>query len=273
MEHLIKFSKGNKPEQIERLLEKFKKTNLPIRILISGPTGCGKTYFMKSIAEHLDFNLVDVNVKESLDKIYSMTQVKTKPTIFLFDGADEIDDIKTLEKILTKSFYPVVLITDEEWKLQPSIRHRCDSYRAVQPKLVTIMIVIKQEAERNGMKPDYTRITAQDFRTAHNQAFYGSSPFEVRNKFERIKDVFTKKIVGDQEHSDLIWIIDNVNKFYHGRKMYEQIELVAEADRIKNYEILKYGHRSAKSYSSVETPYYTKRSKIFRRNGNWGGRG
>ena len=80
MEHLIKFSKGNKPEQIERLLEKFKKTNLPIRILISGPTGCGKTYFMKSIAEYLDFNLVDVNVKESLDKIYSMTQVKTKPT-------------------------------------------------------------------------------------------------------------------------------------------------------------------------------------------------
>lgn len=271
--YLIKFSKGNKPEQIERLLGKFKKTNIPIRILISGPTGCGKTYFIKSIADSLGFNLIDVNVKEPLDKIYSTTQIKTKPTVFLFDNADDIDDIKTLEKILAKSFYPVILIANEEWKLQPSIRNRCDTYKAVQPKLVTIMTFIKQEAEKNGMKPDFTRITAQDFRTAYNQAFYNSSSFEVRNKFERIKDLFTKKIVGDQEQSDLIWIIDNLNKFYHGRKMYEQVELVANADKVKNYEILKYGHRSLKSYSSVETPYYIKRSKIFRRDEKWEARG
>lgn len=268
--HLIKFTKGNKPEQIERLLEKFKKTNLPIRILISGPTGCGKTYFIKSIAEELNFNLVDVNVKEPLNEIYSMTQIKTKPTIFLFDNVNEIDDTKNLEKILTKSFYPVVLIIDEEWRLQPSIRNRCDSYRAVQPKLVVIMQFIKQEAEKNGMKPDFTRITAQDFRTAYNQAFYNSSSFDVKNKFERVKDLLTKNSVNDQEHSDLIWIIDNLNKFYHGRKMYEQVELVANADKIKNYDILKYGHKSLKTYSSVETPYYIKRKKVFRRgNGNW----
>jgi len=83
--------------------------------------------------------------------------------------------------------------------------------------------------------------------------------------------LFIKKVVGvaDQEHSDLIWIIDNLNKFYHGRKMYEQVELVANADKIKNYEILKYGHKSSRSFSTVETPYYTKRSKIFRRGGKW----
>ena len=266
--YLIEFKEGKHFEQIVRMLDKT-KTNC--KILLSGPSGCGKTFFIKNVAKDLGLTVVEPNPEDSLKKIYQMTQLQIKPTLFLFENANEIKDIKNLEKILTESNYPCILIVDEEWKVKPSIRNRCTSYKVRAPSLTTIVDFVKAEAEKNGMEPDFTKISSQDFRTAYNQAFYKSGTFESKNKFEQVKDLLIK----GELNSDLdsIWLLGNINRFYHGRKTYEQIELIAEADKIKDIEVMKYGHKSKKLYATAQTPYYVKRSKIFRRGKDWGGRG
>ena len=54
--------------------------------------------------------------------------------------------------------------------------------------------------------------------------------------------------------------VDNLPNFFHGRRMVEQMELIANADLIKDNVILKYGHRSTSLHARTETPYYVKRS-------------
>ena len=266
--YLIEFKEGKHFEQIVRMLDKT-KTNC--KILLSGPSGCGKTFFIKNVAKDLGLTVVEPNPEDSLKKIYQMTQLQIKPTLFLFENANEIKDIKNLEKILTESNYPCILIVDEEWKVKPSIRNRCTSYKARKPKLETIVKFIKEEAKNSEIQPDFTKITAQDFRTAYNQAFYNSSSFEIKNKFEQVNDLFMLKETGAD--TELSWLLGNVEKFYHGRQLYEQINLIADSDKIKDVSIMKYGHKSYNTYNKAETPYYIKRKAIFRSKEKWEARG
>ena len=266
--YLLEFKEGKNFEQIARMLE---KTKMNCKIIMSGPPGSGKTYFARGIANDLGLTVVEPNPEDSLERVHRMVRTKISSTLFLFDNADKIKDTTNLEKILTDSMYPIFLLVDEEWKVKPSIRNRCTSYKVRAPSLATIVDFVKEEAEKNGMKPDFTRITAQDFRTAYNQAFYKSESFESKNKFEQVKDLLTKGELNSD--LNLIWLLGNLNRFYHGRKAYEQMELIAEADKIKDIDVMKYGHKSKKLYATAQTPYYVKRSKIFRRGNNWGGRG
>ena len=58
--------------------------------------------------------------------------------------------------------------------------------------------------------------------------------------------------------------MDNLDKFYYGRALIQQAELIRVANKYHQNKILNYGIKANKR-GYVETPYFVKRRNIFRR--------
>ena len=260
----VTFASSKKSEQLVNLLNGKKK----FAVLIHGDTGTGKTFTVRTIAKELNYKLIDSNSstlrnKEELGKIHEQVQSESfEKIIYLFDEAETVKDFKTLEFIVRDSLYPIFIITHEEHLIPPAIRRRCQTFKTQHPNLTNLVAVVKHIGKERNIEPTFSRIIpGVDFRTAIHCALYNSEPFKEEKIFEQINKIMTETPRYPNLISvPLIWLIDNLHNFFYGRRMIEQMELIANADLIKDNVILKYGHRSTSLYARTETPYYVKRS-------------
>jgi len=267
----VTFTSSKKSEQLVNLLKGKKK----LAVFIHGDIGTGKTFTVKTIAKELNYKLIDstsstLRNKEELEKIHQQVQSESfEKIIYLFDEAETIRDFKTLEFIVRDSFHPIFIVTHKDQDIPPAIKRRCQTFKTQKPNLTNLVAVVKEVGKERDIEPNFSRIIpGVDFRTAINCALYNSEPFKEETIFEQVSSIMTGKDEGTNlirrpfiyENIPLIWLIDNLQNFFHGRRMIEQMELISNADLIKNNNILKYGHRSTQLYARTETPYYVKRS-------------
>jgi len=268
----VTFASSKKSEQLVNLLKGKNK----FAVFIHGDTGTGKTFTVKTLAKELGYKLIDSNSstlrnKEELEKIHEQVQSESfEKVIYLFDEAETVKDFKTLEFIVRDSHYPIFIITHIDHKIPPAIKRRCQTFKTQKPNLTNLVEVVKKVGKEHGIEPDFSRIIpGVDFRTAINCALYHSESFKEETIFEQVNKIMTLGAPGSSnlirglfiyENVPPIWLIDNLPNFFHGRRMVEQMELIANADLIKDNIILKYGHRSTSLYARTETPYYVKRS-------------
>ena len=272
----VTFASSKKSEQIVNLL----KGKTPPKIYIHGGIGTGKTHIVKTIAKEQGYKIIDINSttirnKEELEKIHEQVQSESfEKTIYLFDEAETVKDFKTLEFIVRDSLYPVFIITHLDYDIPPAIKRRCQTFKTQQPNLTNLVAVVKEVGKERGIEPNFSRIIpGVDFRTAINCALYNSEPFKEETIFEQVSSIMTGKEEGTNLisrpfiYENLIWFAGNIQNFFHGRRLVEQMQLIAKSDSIKDLSIIQYGHKSTNMYGRAEVPYYLKRSYSVKMNG------
>ena len=255
-------------ENKQKIMDCIKKRK---PLLLAGPPGVGKTSAVYAITKEFDYDIIDINSSDSRNKIFLEDMLKRvkikgwKPQLFFFD---EMDNMRAtgymyLNKILTETKHPIILAANEYWKIPMDTRKRCQMLQIKEPTLASLVKLVKRIGEKEKIKPHYSRITSgDDYRTAISKAFYNSSNFTRDNSFKDVDSCF--KYGKIPNNLPLIWLIDNLSKYYHGKTLIKQLALIKASDKYKMEELLKSSEKPLKN-GRVQTPYFIKRRNMFRR--------
>ena len=245
-------------------------------VLIYGPPGVGKTSSVYAIANEYGYDVFEVNAsderkKEQLVRVLKVARTKTiRKTLILFDEVDGMSrqNWKIVKTIIEKTIHPVVLIANDEYKVPDWIKKRVEMVRFYRPSRREILEHIKKIAEEKGIKvKKFTEIT-KDVRNSILSAFYGAETYEQTTDFDVVKGFFQGRPNIDAIKKDenlLIWLLDNTFYFYDNyRDAYKAIQLIALADKTKNFDLLALIPKGRATAEPVY-PYFFKKISAWRR--------
>ena len=267
---------GNKV-QIQEVKECIKEKK---PALLYGPPGVGKTTSVHLIAKELGYQLVEFNAsderkKEELEKILRSVQMKSlKPKIFFFDEVDGMydeyygrqDAFKMLAKIIDNSKHPIVLACNEIHKIPNYIQERCKLIRFYHPSKREILELIKKHfGNRKDIR--YDKISG-DVRNSIISVLTGTDPYMTTDPFQEVLKIFRRKEFRFDNKNLWIWLIDNVEKFYEGRQLFEAVKIITDAAFYDNPNLLRVIPPTKKVNVRVEYPYYLQRKKAIENGSN-----
>ncbi len=168
-------------ESLERLYSLIKKNKC---VLVTGPTGSGKTCSVEAIAKEMDADLIemnasDVRTKDAIDeKLLTAAQQQSlfmRPKILLVDEADGLTSagVTAVKNIAEKSKFPVVVTANEAWELRP-LKTVCESVEIRRPTTFQIRDFLKKIADSEGIEVDdsalkqLASLSGRDVRAAIN---------------------------------------------------------------------------------------------------------
>ncbi len=261
--------KGN-PSAHKQLKELIERES---RVLLSGPSGIGKTEAVYAIANELGMKVIEINASherkkgdlEEIAKRCQMYNVTGEGMIYLLDEVEGADfrAWSALAKILTYSRYPVVMTTNAEWKVS-KIKAIKDLYIPVklrQPYISTVVGVAKGIAEKERLRNvDFSGIKKRDIRNAINIAMYGSESYEELAPFTITTEFFTKGRLDHVSMKDVAWLFDNAPKFLFGAELYKFYEALEVASRSDIGVLSVVAKGRAGGYQKMYPTYYRRRS-------------
>jgi len=241
------------------------------RALLSGGSGIGKTSAVHALADELKLKVIEINASDerSMDQLKEIAQ---RCQMFSDSGEgmvyllDEIEGVvegspnkkmvwDSIAEILTYSRYPIVLTTNESWKVSKKVKQLVIEIKLRQPYLKSVVNVAKDVAEEEGMSlGSYRNIKKQDIRNATNVLMYGGESYEEVTPFSIVTDFFTK---GDLTHfkmKDAAWLFDNAPEFLFGGDLYEFYNLLEIASR-SDIGILKLVAKGKGDYAKFPSYY------------------
>ena len=241
-------------------MEDYIESNFPIILL--GPPGCGKTSAVLMLAESKQYFVQETNASDERKKI-DLKELSSRlqsnsfhKTIYLLDEVDGMKNQTFLAQILKKSKKPVVMTANNKQALSKELLKTCKLIEFKKPVLANVVKRIKYIAEKEKLKPDYTKITT-DIRASINDAFnYGDTYKEDKNEFDKVSDIFK----GHKLHDiNPFWLIDNVTNYYHGKDIIDALETIKVYEIVKKKEVLSCLPTS--SYGRAKYPNYFRRRK------------
>jgi hypothetical protein len=261
-------------EQVEKLEESVKRGQ---SCLLFGDTGVGKTSSAYFVARHLgmpleEFNASDYRRKGSLENLLKIVSMKGfVKKIYLLDEVDGIDSIaswKIVSRICLESKHPIILTANDSWKVPDDVKNNCVQLKYQKPPLISVVAVIRESATKNGIKPKYENIS-DDFRASSNAALYGGVKHQTSDIFSDVTKMFrTGEVPSTLDRNIFIWLLDNANRFYSGRKLYEFIQVLSRIDRIRSGGIVNRWSLLSNFYhaetGTVVYPYYLRRRSVLK---------
>jgi len=224
--------KGN-PSAHKQLKELIERDS---RVLLSGPSGIGKTEAVYAIANELGMKVIEINASderkkgdlEEIAKRCQMYNVTGEGMIYLLDEVEGADfrAWSALAKILTYSRYPVVMTTNAEWKVS-KIKAIKDLYIPVKLRRI---------------------------------AMYGSESYEELAPFTITTEFFTKGRLDHVSMKDVAWLFDNAPKFLFGAELYKFYEALEVASRSDIGVLSVVAKGRAGGYQKMYPTYYRRRS-------------
>lgn len=259
--------KGN-PSAHKQLKELIERNS---RVLLSGPSGIGKTEAVYALANELGLKVIEVNAsdertREDLKDISRRCQMYSatdEGMVYLLDEVEGADfrAWSVLKEILTYSRYAVVMTTNAEWKVS-RIKTIKDLYITVklrQPYISTVVSVAKEIAEKERLRNvDFSGIKKRDIRNAINIAMYGSESYEELAPFTITTEFFTKGRLDHVTMKDAAWLFDNAPTFLFGADLYKFYEILEVASR-SDIGVLSCVARGKGDYARFPA-YYRRRS-------------
>lgn len=250
------------PKIIDTIRESI-RSNIPV--LLHGPPGSGKTSSTYAVAKEFGLRVIEVNASDERKKNQMENILKSSSmegffeVLYLFDEVDSLADPAVLVEILKRSLHPIVLTANEVWNISEKVREYCKIVKFRKPELRSVVDYVKRVSSSEHIAPSYSNIV-QDFRAGLHSAFYGSEGYASHNDFDTVRDIFEKGIVPeDVDRSILIWLSHNAPRFYYGQNLNLVYEVICEADRTGNLNLLKL---LPKGHGSPEYPYYLKRRRV-----------
>jgi len=251
-------------KKVIETLMKYVENNIPT--ILVGKPGIGKTSAVYIVANELDYNVIETNAsderrKNELKDLGSRLRMKTfSKNLFLLDEIDGLENQDLLSGYIMDSHYPIVMTANEKYKVSPKITKYCKMIEMSPPPLALVVKRMKEIAEKEGVKVTYDRVST-DVRASINNTFYeGNGYNEDKNNFEKVNRVFRAKKVED---IPLIWLLDNVHNFYHGKDLYNSIKILSKVEETKNKELLSCLPRAKKGRPGY--PYMLRRYKKTRK--------
>ena len=227
-------------KQLEKL-EKCIKEKKPC--ILYGSAGIGKTSSVYAIAKKLGYGVVEINAsdersKEQLQELYHRVRMKTfRPVIFLFDEADGIKHGSLVAKIVRNSNHPIVFTANELRKIPVDIRMECVEIKYYEPQILDVLKRVKSIAEEKCIKIKYDHIS-KDVRSSINTALFNADKYKSETYETLTEKIFRGKPIDRLDSKLMIWLIDNVHRFYSGRKLFEAIEILCLVDITRKKELL-----------------------------------
>jgi len=259
-----------------------------------GEAGVGKTMMAYVIADRLGANVQEFNAssertKNDIARIMRLIRMDSmSKKLFLFDEVDSFRNWKALRKILIMRRHDVIMTANDAWKLPEDLK------KNKKINLVLVRVYAPKQAEvsevlqNQGFSSGFGVINA-DFRDSKNAMVSGGKTHKDVIIFDKIKRMMTRshevtpEIVEKERYkffslmrsgnkgfctinkdSYLIWLHDNITKFYTGRDVFDALLKIANADLMYKPELLAFMPRGRGGI--VKHPYFLKQLKI---HGKW----
>ncbi len=269
------------PEIVKRLkiwLLNWKRGIRGKPLLIYGPTGCGKTYLVKYVANELDVHLLvlgssDVRDKNNIIKVFGKTiGIKTldnRVRMILIDDVDTISSndrgaIPLFESLLKSPKLPIILTATNPYdkRLKP-LRQHVELIQLKKPSTYVIkQHLLETIKERNiDINQDlFNKIIKNskgDIRSAMNDLLIGmpSNREHIIDIFNVLKNIFKSTTIVESFNTDVDpdllkkWIVENIPIEYEDKKdIAVAYDIVSRADMFDGH-ILKRNYWGFMRYS------------------------
>ncbi|NYZ60437.1 replication factor C large subunit [Candidatus Micrarchaeota archaeon] len=232
-------------------------------IILTGPTGVGKTTLVNALAKELNLELVqmsasDFRSRERVEKVISgaamASTLSGKGKVILVDdidamaGREDYGGVAAIAAILRENNCPMILTaTDAYEKKISSLRFLCDILKMRRSIAPSVAKLLTRIAEKEGIPCPPEKITeiAQnsngDIRAAINDLQSCSPGLRDQEKsmFERLTSLFRastykdarESAFGDVEHDYLkLWIDENLPAVYSGKDLADAFSMLSRAD-------------------------------------------
>ena len=226
------------------------KDNIPV--LLTGPTGCGKTSAVYIAASELGYNVVEQD--NNYSEIVSCSRMRSFiPLVYLIDNYEPenslVDTIKSSE-------CPIIAIVDEHKDVSQKLSRICKLIKMEKPSLRDIITRIKQIAEFEKAEVSLSNVT-NDIRESINCTFTKSSKYKHSlNNFEKVENVFK---IGKIEDIPIIWLLDNVQNFYSGKDVYDVVHILRQIASTGDLNLLSCLPRS--TGGKAKYPFYLRKQR------------
>lgn len=151
---------GNK-EQLRELADSVKRGK---SVLLTGPTGVGKTCSVEALSREIDADLIEMNASDIRTKdaiIEKMHHAAVQQSLFmrkkilLIDEADGLTSsgVTAVYELIKKSKFPVVVTANDAWSL-PALRSACKNIELNNPTVYEIRDFLKKIAAAEGITVD-----------------------------------------------------------------------------------------------------------------------
>ncbi len=178
-------------------------------------------------------NASDERRKAELEALLSRVRMKTlRKVLYLLDEVDGIRNWAIVQKILANSIHPVVMTANDQYKVPAKTTALCVKIRFYRPKITEVLQRMKKIAKAERRKVNYSAVTG-DVRASINAVLYGGERYSIVNSFDKVDMVLHGEGTAGISDDDLIWLLDNLHRYYKGRDLYEATQMLALAARTK----------------------------------------
>ena len=272
----------------EKQLEIAKK-NIEAKkpVCLYGEAGIGKTTMAYILAERLDRQVIEINASDEREKediariMRDIRMFTVKPVIFLFDEVDYFGRFKGdknwryLLKIIKLAAHPVIMTANDKWKMPNFLQKDAKTgklniifVRVYPPRLTEVSQAMKEKGHTKGLN-----VVNADFRASENALLVGGQTSKELNIFEEAKRLITNSteyapLLIEKYKSKFktfnIWLLDNANRFYTGKDLYDVFQMLSIVDITNTPELLTFLPKGRGP--DVKYPNYFTKRKI---HGKW----